>query len=57
LIIVSIIYAVLDIPFIVSIIFSIIALIVYGYFNKESILNGYQLIYNRVTQLISAKNK
>ena len=57
LIIVSIIYAVLDIPFIVSIIFSIIALVVYGYFNKESIFKGYQFINNRVIQLISAKNK
>ncbi len=57
LIIVSIIYAVLDIPFIISIIFSIIALVVYGYFNKGSIFKGYKLINNRVTQLISAKNK
>ena len=44
LIIVSIIYAVLDIPFIVSIIFSIIALVVYGYFNKESILKDINLL-------------
>jgi len=57
LIIVSIIYAVLDISLIVSIIFSIIVIAVYGYLNKESIFKGCQIINNRVTQLISAKNK
>lgn len=57
LLIVSIMYAILDISFIVSIIFSIIAVAVYFYFHKDSIFKGYHLVHKRVNQLISAKNK
>ena len=55
LIIISIIYATLDISSLISIILSIIAIGVYGYFHKDYILKGYQFLNRRITQLITAR--
>ncbi len=55
LIIISIIYATLDISPKVSIILSIITVGVYGFFHKNYILKGYQFIYRTVSQLITAR--
>jgi O-antigen/teichoic acid export membrane protein len=55
LIIISIIYATLDISSLISIILSIIAIGVYGYFHKDYILKGYQFLNRRVSQLITAR--
>ena len=55
LIIISIMYATLDISPLISIILSIVAIGVYSYFHKDYILRGYQFLNRRVSQLITAR--
>ena len=55
LIIISIMYTTLDISPLLSIILSIIAIGIFGYFHQDYILKGYQFLNRRATQLITAR--
>lgn len=55
LIIISIIYATLEISPLLSFILSMIAIGIFGYFHQDYILKGYQFLNRRATQLITAR--
>jgi len=55
LIIISIMYTTLDISPLLSIILSIIAIGIFGYFHQDYVLKGYQFLNRRITQLITAR--